>query len=270
MFHFRQLTGSARPGTPRLTEAAMKRPAFAVVLVAIALASTPARAIVGGSASERVEPYTVLIVSNARGSICSGTAIGRDLVITAAHCVVRPADYAIVRKLVGTQHLVPVARVVLHPRFSADSFRTRKPTPDLALLKTALPLPQTLRPAALARENSLPRPGDRFLIAGWGQSVEGDNGSVGILRALTLPAVGTTGGIMVRLSAGTTGGSCDGDSGGSVFRDNGRGLELAGVIGWATGAGGHNCGAVTGATLIGIHTQWIAEAAKSLGGRLGE
>jgi hypothetical protein len=248
----------------------MARRAIAFVLAAAALAATPASAIVGGAASERVEPYTVLIVSTARGSICSGTAIGRDLVITAAHCVARPADYAIVRKLAGTQHLVPVARVVLHPRFSADSFRTRKPTPDLALLKTALPLPQTLRPAALARENSLPRPGDRFLIAGWGQSVEGDDGSVGVLRMLALPAVGTTGGIMVRLSSGTRGGSCDGDSGGSVFRDNGRGLELAGVIGWATGPAGRSCGAVTGATLIGIHSQWIAEAAKSLGARLGE
>ena len=248
----------------------MARRALVFALAAIALAATPAFAIVGGSPNERAEPHTVLIVSSARGSICSGTAIGRDLVITAAHCVVRPADYAIVRKLFGIQHLVPIARVVLHPRFSADSFRTRKPTPDLALLKTALPLPQSLRPATLAHEDSLPRPGDRFLIAGWGQGVEGDDGSVGILRTLALPAVGTTGGIMVRLSAGTRGGSCDGDSGGSVFRDNGRGLELAGVIGWATGAGGRRCGAVTGATLIGIHSQWIAEAAKSLGGRLGE
>jgi secreted trypsin-like serine protease len=246
----------------------MRRHALAFVLAAAL--TTPAAAIVGGSAGERAEPYTVLIVSTARGSICSGTAIGRDLVITAAHCVVRRADYAIVRKLAGTQHLVPVARVALHPGFSADSFRTHKPTPDLALLKTALPLPQTLRPAALARENSLPRPGDRFLIAGWGQGVEGDDGSVGILRTLSLPAVGTTGGIMVRLSAGTRGGSCDGDSGGSVFRDSGRGLELAGVIGWATGPAGRGCGAVTGATLIGIHSQWIAEAAKSLGGHLGE
>lgn len=249
----------------------MARHALSFLLAAaIALAATPTSAIVGGSASERAEPYTVLIVSGTRRSICSGTAIGRDLVITAAHCVARPADYAIVRKLPGTEHLVPVARVVLHPGFSADSFRTRKPTPDLALLRTALPLPQTLRPAALARENTLPRPGDRFLIAGWGQSVEGEEGSIGVLRMLALPAVGTTGGIMVRLSAGTRGGSCDGDSGGSVFRDNGRGLELAGVIGWATGAGGKSCGAVTGATLIGIHSQWIAETAKSLGGKLGE
>src|ERR1700680_49006 len=223
MFHFRQLTGKARPGTPRLTEGAMKRPAFAVVLVAIALSAPPSRPIVGGSASERAEPYTVLIVSNARGSICSGTAIGRNLVITAAHCVMRPADYAIVRKLSGTQHLVPVARVVLHPRFSADSFRTRNPTPDLAILKTALPLPQTLRPAALAYEDSLPPPGERCLIAGWGQGVEGDDGSVGILRTLSLPAVGTTGGIMVRLSAGTRGGSWGGGAGGSGFVGGGRG-----------------------------------------------
>jgi len=258
-----------RPRHASIDGGGMRRRALAIVL-AVAAFATPASAIVGGSPNERAEPYTVLIVSNGRGSICSGTAIGRNLVITAAHCVMRPADYAIVRKLSGTQHLVPVARVMLHPRFSADSFRTRRPTPDLAILKTALPLPQTLRPAALAHEDTLPRPGDRFLIAGWGQSVEGDDGSVGILRTLSLPAVGTTGGIMVRLSAGTRGGSCDGDSGGSVFREGGRGLELAGVIGWATGAGGRSCGAVTGATLIGIHSQWIAEAAKSLGGRLGE
>jgi hypothetical protein len=241
----------------------------AAVFALAALAATPAIAIVGGKPNEATERYTVLIVST-RGAACSGTAIGRSLVLTAAHCVARPGDYAIVRNLAGTQHLVPVARVLLHPGFSADSFRTRKPTPDLALLKTALPLPQSLKPAPLARENSLPRPGDRFLIAGYGQAAEGDARTAGTLRALSLPAVGTTGGIMVRLSSpGTPGGSCDGDSGGSVFRDNGR-FELAGVIGWATGPNGRGCGAVTGATLVGIHSQWIAEAAKSLGGQLGE
>jgi hypothetical protein len=238
-------------------------------IVAAALAATPAFAIVGGSSSGSAERYTVLIVSTG-GAVCSGTAIGRDLVLTAAHCVARPGNYAIVRKLAGTQQLVPVARVVLHPGFSADSFRTRKPTPDLALLKTALPLPQALSPAAIARDTALPRPGERFLIAGWGQTAENDPRSVGTLRALSLPAVGTTGGIMVRLSTpGTLGGSCDGDSGGSVFRDNGR-FELAGVIGWATGPKGRGCGGVTGATLVGLHAGWIVETARALGGRLGE
>jgi hypothetical protein len=240
----------------------MLRPALLALL--LALAPLPAAAIVnGGPPSVEIAAQTALIVST-RGASCSGAVLARDLVLTAAHCVAPPANYAIAILGAGAPQLIPVARVVLHPRFDAAQFKTRRPTPDLALLKLSRPLPGNFRPARLARDPALPRPGDRFTIAGFGMLADGAEKTAGTLRVLTLPAIGTTGGIMVRLSGG--GGACTGDSGGPAFRD---GL-VAAVIGWTTGPKGRGCGAVTGATLVGPQIAWIEATARELGSRIGE
>jgi secreted trypsin-like serine protease len=235
---------------------------FALAL-SLALIPLPAAAIVNGApAGGEIAAQTALIVST-RGASCSGAVLAPDLVLTAAHCVAPRASYAIAVVGRGASQLIPVVRIALHPRFDPAQFKTRRPTPDLALLKLAQPLPAQFRAAQLARDPALPRPGDRFTLAGFGTIAEGDEKSAGTLRALTLPAIGTTGGIMVRLAGG--GGACTGDSGGPAFRD---GL-VAAVIGWTTGPTGRGCGHVTGATLVGLHIEWIEAAARELGSALG-
>lgn len=224
----------------------------------------PAHAIVGGSEGGNAAIHTVMITSRG-GEVCSGTAIGRDLVITAAHCLLKPDVYAV--ETGGAR--IGIVQVVVHPGFRRDQFETRRPSPDLAIVKLESALPASIRPARLAREKALPGPQTIFLIAGWGIAAEGDRTSVGVLRTARLPSVGTTGGIMVRLSTpkgGDLRGSCDGDSGGSVYREEAGGLVLHGVIGWATGIRGRGCGGVTGATLVGIQIDWIRATARRLGG----
>src|SRR5690606_19394467 len=114
-------------------------------------------------------------------------------------------------------------------RFDPAHFRTRRPTPDLALVRISEPLPPGLRAARIERRPVQPRPGDPFTLAGYGVTAEDDSQSAGRLHALTLPAIGNTvdatGVIMVRLAAGggRNAGACTGDSGGPVF----RGQEVA-------------------------------------------
>jgi hypothetical protein len=233
---------------------------------ALVAAMSASQAIVGGSVGGNAAFHTVMITSRG-GEVCSGTAIARNLVITAAHCVAKPDIYSI---SVGGNS-VAVSQIVVHPGFRADSFETRKPSPDIAILKLYSPLPGNIRPARLSFDSKLPVRDTRFLIAGFGVITEGDRRSVGILRTAQLPSVGNTGGIMVRLSmpkGSPPRGSCDGDSGGSVYRDEDGTLVLHGVIGWATGFTGRGCGAVTGATLIGVQIDWIRATAKRLGGVL--
>ena len=90
--------------------------------------------------------------------------------------------------------------------------------------------------------------------------------SAGTLRSVALPSIGTTGGIMVRLSTPEgAAGACTGDSGGPAFLDG----AVAGVVGWATAAGGaRGCGGVTGVTLVSLHRDWIMATAKALGSPL--
>ncbi|WP_029003702.1 S1 family peptidase [Azorhizobium doebereinerae] len=235
---------------------------------ALLLQAPPAQAIVSGRSGGGVAgPHTVMIVST-RGASCSGTAIAPDLVLTAAHCVAPPGNYAVALVGAATPRLIPALRISVHPRFDPDQYRNRHPTPDLALVKLAEALPSSIRPAPLSDDANLPARGTEFLVAGFGMSSDGADATAGTLRCVSLPSVGTTGGIMARLSP-TLGlaGACTGDSGGPAFLGN----TLAGVIGWATGPGGaRGCGGVTGITLVGLHRDWIDATAGKLGSPLKE
>ena len=230
----------------------------------------PAAAIIGGApAPAEIAAQTALIVST-RGASCSSAVLTRDLLLTAAHCVEPKAEYAVAVFEAAGPKIAPIARIVLHPRFDPEHFRTRRPTPDLALVKLSAPLPASYRPARLARDVFKPAPGDSFTLTGYGTTREGDDKSAGKINALVLPAIGNTidasGVIMVRLSAGgKVAGACIGNSGGAVFQND----EVAAIIGWTTGRKNRECGNVTGATLVSPQLDWIAKAAKELGSSLG-
>jgi secreted trypsin-like serine protease len=232
----------------------------------LALSITPSHAINGGvSAPSDLAAQTAMIVST-RGSYCTGTVIARDLLITAAHCVQPASNYAVSIESGDSTRMVQVARIVLHPKYDPNQFETRRPSPDMAILKLSEPFPTRYQPARLSVDTALPKPGDNFVLAGFGFARDGDEKSLGKLRSISLPTVGTTGGIMVRLSAsnGSSNGACTGDSGGPAF----RGGELAAVVGWVAIPAGRNCGSVTGATLVGIHREWIVSTVRTLGGSL--
>lgn len=238
---------------------------FLFLLAAYAASVVAAAAIVRGSTgAHEARAHTVFVTS--RTQDCSGTLIARDLVLTAAHCAAGGSDFSIQT----STGLIRVRQVVLHPAFRRDTYETHKPSPDIAILKLATPAPQPLRPVRLATEKAFPARGTSFVIAGFGEAVEGDR-RIGTLRTAQLVNAGTTGGIMLRLHApkhapGT--GSCTGDSGGSAYRNENNVLVLYGVIAWAGGRPGSNCGAVTGIVLVANQLDWIRATAKRLGSKL--
>ncbi|WP_024277869.1 trypsin-like serine protease [Xanthobacter sp. 126] len=241
-------------------------PAPFLALALALIGPNAAQAIVGGGpATADVAAQTVLIVST-RGASCTGTVLARDLVLTAAHCVAPKADYAVAIIGDGEPKLVPAARIAVHPRFDATQFQTRRPTPDLALVKLAAPLPARFRTARLSTASELPEKGASFVLAGYGFIADRAEKSAGTLRAVEVSSIGTTGGIIVRLSLPQgLAGACTGDSGGPAFREG----ALAGVIGWVTAPGGADgCGGVTGVILVSPHRDWITATAKALGSPL--
>lgn len=229
-----------------------------LIMIILALWSSGSVAINGGaSASSDIASHTVMIVSS-RGSYCTGAVLSRTLVLTAAHCVQRGGDYAIETN--GA--VIQVTRIIVHPKYDPNQFITRKPSPDMAILKLSEQLPARYRPAKLSHETALPKPKTLYVLAGFGFARDGDERSLGTLRSVALPAVGTTGGIMVRVSAGNgeIKGACTGDSGGPAF----LGAELAGIIGWTSIPAGKNCGFTTGVTLVGLQRSWLVQTIRIL------
>ncbi|MBB3769803.1 secreted trypsin-like serine protease [Angulomicrobium tetraedrale] len=245
------------------------RPVRSLALAALAfgLLSAPAFAIVGGRPADAdLKAETAMIVST-RGASCTGVVLAPNVLLTAAHCVQPAADYAVVVFEPAGPRLIPASRIAVHPGFDPASFDTRRPTPDLALVKLSAALPGDFRPATLTGEIALPARRTAFTLAGFGVVKDGDGKSAGTLRMVDLPSIGTTGGIMVRLSADNSTGSaaaggCTGDSGGPVLLDG----AVAGIIGWSTAAGGaRGCGGVTGATLVGPQRPWIDATLRAMG-----
>jgi secreted trypsin-like serine protease len=253
---------------------------FAAVAPTLAFTNA-AEALVGNAEAagdSRGARHAVLIVGS-RGNACTGTAIARDLVLTAAHCVPTGADYKLVEfDAARRPTLKDVARVARHPQFSMQAFEAKRTTADVAVLKLAAPLPARVTPARIWNGDARNvKPGDRFIVSGFGVTVPGDGKSGGTLRTAELQATGKPGSLQIRLvdpatlNARAGLGACTGDSGAPAFVAGAGSLEVVGVVSWSTGPGNSaGCGGLTGVTPLTRYRAWIVETARKLGSPVGE
>ncbi|MBY8848231.1 serine protease [Saccharothrix longispora] len=146
-------------------------PVFAVLV--LVLSAVPADAIVGGREAPAV-PWVVALADRAGTVFCGGALIGRDRVVTAAHCTIertavtkrdrRPEE---VTALVGRAdldggdgHAVAVRAVWRHPDFTDVAAGH-----DVATLTLAEPVP--VRPVRVADTGPA-----RATVYGWGRTGE--------------------------------------------------------------------------------------------------
>jgi len=218
----------------------------------------------------------LVMLTGSHGTFCSGVALARDLVLTAAHCVLPGADYKLVEFDTARQPLLKeIASIARHPEFDVNAVLRHRVTADVALLKLAAPL--KVVPALLAPAGGAVTPGDRFMVAGYGLAVRGDGKTGGTARAATLVATGQPGTLQIRLADPATKGeraglgACTGDSGAPVYRDVGGTLAVVGVVSWSTGpALSDGCGGLTGVTPLVRYRAWIVEQAGKLGSPLAQ
>jgi hypothetical protein len=233
-----------------------------------------AQAMVGGAPPAPGEfGRSVAMILGSSGTACTATAIGRDLLLTAAHCVQPGADY----KLLGSEPGQPpvlksIVRIERHPQFDIKRLLNHLATADVALIKLAEPLPARISPALIAGGSETVAVGDSLVVAGYGVTVRGDGRTGGIARAATLVVTGQPGPLQIRLfdpvSKGVTAGlgACAGDSGAPAFRTAGAGPAILGVVSWSTGPNlTTGCGGLTGITPLARYRGWIVDTARSLG-----
>ena len=251
----------------------MRHPALALILVSLAV---PAAAMVGGAyvvPNAASRPEVMLVGSH--GNFCTGVAIARDLVLTAAHCVPAGAEF---KQVELDAERKPVMKDVLgvarHPQFNLKTMLAHRATADVALVKLAAPLNVT--PVPLMGARARVAVGERFAVYGYGMAVRTDPNTSATLRAATLIATGQPGNLQLRLVDPATGGksdglgACTGDSGGPVYADAGGTFAVIGVVSWSTGANGSaGCGGMTGVTPVELYRGWIVDTAAKMGSPVG-
>jgi hypothetical protein len=248
----------------------MRRPALA--LMTLLSLSASAGALVGNAPEipSKAQPEVMFVGSN--GNFCSGTAIARDLVLTAAHCIHPGVKYKLVEAGPDRQPVFKdVAWVASHPQFNPKTFEQHRATADIALMKLKSPHDGQFAPLMPLRPRVAV--GERFIVRGYGASVSGEGNSAGRLREVTLAATGQPGSLQLRLidpiSGGTRPGlgACTGDSGAPVYQKMPTGfLAVIGVVSWSTAPNNEDgCGGLTGVTPLELYRGWIVEQSKKMG-----
>jgi secreted trypsin-like serine protease len=242
-----------------------------LAVLALLFLAAPAHAITGQAppaALWAARPLVMIIDPD--GDLCTGTALAHDLVLTAAHCVMRPKHYRV--KEFQTGQSVAVQSIARHPRFNAKAYAQSRATADLALIKLSRPLPAIVVPAALGAVRRV-KDGETLTIAGFGTTADFTDRGLGVPRMATLTVTGRPGSLQIRLVDDKTRnarhglGACTGDSGGPAY--DGLGPLVIGVVSWTTGPGNsEGCGGLTGLTPLIGYRSWIIDTARKFGSRL--
>ena len=251
----------------------MTKKPMAVGFCCLLLLAGRVQALVGGTqwATGDIARSVIGIVGPNR-SFCTATAIARNFILTAGHCLRSGADYKVQYKDTnGSWQFADIVAWERPPQFTLPT--ARPPTADIALAKLANPLPDDIGAAVLELQQHPIWPGDRFTVIGGGIALKGLR-ETGTNRVATFVATGPYTNLQILLidSSGQHIGACAGDSGSPVFQTQTDGIKVIGVVSWAATrqAGiphkGKGCGAITGAIPLWPYRQWIEETVSKWGG----
>ena len=245
-----------------------------VVLVAVGFSGS-GNAITGSHSApaENVVRSTVTIIGS-RGTVCTGSLIAPNIVLTAGHCIEPGTSYRVIDPSTQPPRLITAQKAMTHPQFNMQTMLAHRATADVALLLLPSTVPNK-SPATLGTPRTPIQPGSRFTVAGVGVTRSGGDDGVGTVRSASLAVTGNPGTLQMRLvdpvtqnkSAGM--GACTGDSGAPAFEDQNGVAVIAGVVSWSTGPNnGDGCGGITGVTPLTLYRDWILKTAREWGATL--
>jgi hypothetical protein len=190
--------------------------------------------------------------------LCTGTIIGRELILTAGHCVAQKGKYRVnyLDENFKIQRAT-VLRVAHHPEFDpADGFSSH----DIGLVRIQK-LPDTMKMAKLPHWFNFASQGDNVTIAGFG-TTEKRGLKDGTLREAEMKTVPPT--INRASFAGLLSltdqkvGMCVGDSGGPVYKNN----IVIGILKGGTTEADKTCTITPIFTPVRDYTGWIKMVAE--------
>ncbi|HZH12465.1 MAG TPA: S1 family peptidase [Microvirga sp.] len=228
--------------------------------LALSLAATGAKAIVGGAENQGPLARQSVMVLSSNGGVCSAVVVARDVVLTAAHCVTGADEHRVhFRDEAGEPVLIAPSAKAVHPGYNAKAIEARQRSIDLALVRIPEPLPERFESATLTAAR--PAKDETITIGGYGLAREGDAKTTGTFRTASLTVTEPYGPSKILLWSQGAGamGACQGDSGGPMA----SGTAVAAITSWSSPARGRSCGGATQGILLGPQKEWIDRTLKA-------
>ncbi len=210
--------------------------------------------------------------SNQLIAVCTGTLIAQDIVVTAAHCVAEmPASVTFLiyfgTSLTDQKKISAVRTAIkkqIHPKYSVNKEENGY---DIALLKISEPAPVYIKPAALMKDSSKIKWGQKLTVAGYGYTSIVDSRNQGIIRNLKQAQVKIGKSWFSETEFQVfqfMNGICSGDSGGPAFLEENGELKLAGITNRAMSNGLISCIISSYFLRVDKMNDWIQQTSKQL------
>lgn len=222
------------------------------------------------SANDMIARTTVGLYNTDLGYICTGSLYGKNLIITAAHCL--EGNVANLQVRFGVDMRAPLfIRKVLagkrNPRFTGEKIVANMG--DIALLKYegTIPTEYGFRSVSFLNDYQVLGRGSDIIAAGYGIKGPTRGHGSGLLRQVTLEVKDPGhSGTEISVKQGLFRGVCNGDSGGPAFFKGGDGkLYIWGIT--SSGAGipkVRSCMFRSVFTRIDAYSNWIQDTASRM------
>ena len=210
----------------------------------------------------------MMVFSN--GELCTGAAISENVILTAAHCVVKgdPSNTSVMlypslsceSGFNRAKYSIPAVKIIVHEDYN-PKVEANLTSGDLALVVLATKLPAGYPIYKIAAPSEVIE--DVLLLYGYGKTGSNEKGA-GILRNTTVQKYFKDEvNKKVKIDQQNAPGICQGDSGGPSLVMVGGELKILGVNSYVTGDSKDVCNRESYQVLVWSYDNWLQEKLKT-------